>query len=318
MIIDVFCHHISGPVGEIIGRGKYYGAGKQFPYPAANADAGARLALMDKYGIDVQALSQTAPVLLGFNTAAAAEICRLSNDANAALCRAYPDRFVNIGLVSLLDMPSAMRELERCITALDCRGMTVASNQAGRGLDTPEYFPFYEKLAEHDLPLFIHPTHWDGYPLVSMEEGWRFMQMLGWPFDTSQAVWRLILGGVLDRYPNLKIVAHHMGALLPYFARRIEASYDRNWRDKLGHELDYYWQNVYGDTAVDGTLAAYACGYAFFGADRLMYGSDYPFGAEAGEDVVRTNLAGVRAMAIPDAEEAKILGGNARRLLKIG
>lgn len=317
MIVDIFNHHISRAVGQIIDKGKYYGEGNEMPYPAQNADAEVRLELMDKYGIDVQALSQTTPVLMGYNAEEAAEICRLSNDDNYALCQAYPNRFVNICIVSLLDMKSAMMELERCISDLDCRGVTVNSNQNGKGLESPDYFPFYEKLAEYDLPLLIHPAHWESYPLVDTHKGWKLMQMLGWPFDSSQAVWRIIMGGVLDRYPSLKIVMHHMGAMFPYFARRVEMNYNRNWRDKLGHDLSHYWNNIYGDTATDGTVASYPCGYAFFGPDRLMYGSDYPFGNEAGEDVVRENLAGVRAMDIPAEDMGKILGGNARKLLKI-
>ena len=85
----------------------------------------------------------------------------------------------------------------------------------------------------------------------------------------------------------------------------------------MGHDIAHYWNNIYGDTATDGTVASYPCGYAFFGPDRLMYGSDYPFGGEAGEDVVRANLAGVRAMDIPAQDMEKILGGNAKKLLKI-
>ena len=144
------------------------------------------------------------------------------------------------------------------------------------------------------------------------------MQTLGWPFDTSQAIWRIIMGGVLDRYPALKIVTHHMGAMFPYFSRRIEGRFNRNYRNELGHDLSFYLRNFYGDTATDGTTAAYPCGYAFFGADRLMYGSDYPFGAEAGEDVIRENLNGIRTLDVPPDEMEKILGGNAKKLLKIG
>lgn len=317
MIVDVFCHHISKPVGKIIDKGKYYGEGKQMPYPVQNADAGVRLGLMDKYGIDVQAISQTTPVLLGFNAGDAAEICRLSNDDNYTLCKAYPDRFVNICIVSLLDMKSAMNELQRCIDELDCRGVTIPSNVEGKGLDSPEFFPFYEKMEKHDLPILIHPTHWESYPLVDQEKGYRLMQMLGWPFDSSQAVWRIIMGGVLDRYPGLKIVMHHMGAMFPYLARRVEGNFNRNRKAKLGHELSHYWKNIYGDTATDGTVASYPCGYAFFGPDRLMYGSDYPFCGEEGEDVIRENLAGIRTLDIPAREMEKILGGNAKKLLKI-
>ncbi len=317
MIIDIFSHHISRSVGQLIGGNKYYGEGKEFPYPLQNADPEVRLDLMEKYGIDIQALSQTAPVLLGFGAEDAAEICRLSNNDNYALCKAYPDRFVNICIVSLLDIDSAMKELARSINELDCRGVTVAANQDGKGLDSHEYFQFYEKLVEHDLPLLIHPTHWESYPLVDMDKGWRMMHVFGWPFDTTQAVWRLIFGGVIDRYPSLKIVTHHMGAMLPYFTRRIEQNFNKFLRDKLPRHISEYWGNIYGDTAVDGTVAAYPCGYAFLGPERMMYGSDYPFGAEAGEDFIRENLFGVKAMDIPAGDMEKILGGNAKNLLKI-
>ena len=318
MIIDVFCHHIGKSAMKLVNdRSRYYGSGRQYPYPDQNADVEVRLGLMEKYGIDVQALSQTTPVLMGFGAEDAAEICRLSNDDNFSLCRAYPDRFVNICMISLLDMKSAMRELERSISELDCRGMTVSSNQNGRGLDSPEYFPFYEKLAEHDLPLLIHPVHWENYPLVDMEGGWRMMHVFGWPFDSTQAVWRLIMGGVIERYPSLKIVMHHMGAMIPYFVKRMESTFNRHLSDRLPRHISEYYGNIYGDTAVDGTMAAYPCGYAFFGPDRLMFGSDYPFGVEAGEAYIRNSLAGVRAMDIPHDEMEKILGGNAKKLLKI-
>lgn len=317
MIIDIYAHHLSRNVGKIMEKSPYYKQGGQFIYPEKNADVEVRLGLMDKYGVDVQALSQTTPVLLGFAAAEAAEICRISNDDNYALCKAYPQRFVNICMFSLLDMKSAMQELDRCISELDCRGVTISSNQNNKGLDSPEYFPFYDKLAKHDLPILIHPTHWESYPLVDMDEGWRMMHIFGWPFDTTQAVWRLIFGGVLDRYPTLKIITHHMGAMLPYFHRRIVTNFERHFKGKTGKHITEYWNNIYGDTAVDGTMASYPCGYAFFGADRLLYGTDYPFGAEAGEDYIRENLAGVRSLQIPAADMEQILGGNARKMLKI-
>jgi len=317
MIIDIFCHHISKSVGKIMERAKYYGEGKEFPYPVQNANPEVRLGLMDKYGVHVQALSQTTPVLLGFGAEDAAEICRRSNTDNYALCKAYPNRFVNICIISLLDMKSAMKELNRSIHELDCRGVTISANQNGRGLDSPEYFPFYEKVVEHDLPVLIHPTHWESYPLVDMDKGWRMMHLFGWPFDTTQAVWRLIFGGVIDRFPSMKIVTHHLGAMIPYFSRRIEQNFNKFLKDKLPRHISEYWGNIYGDTATDGTVAAYPCGYAFFGPDRMMYGSDYPFGAEAGEDFIRSNLESLKSMDIPSTDKEKILGENAKKLLKI-
>ncbi len=318
MIIDIYCHHISRRVGAFLGKLEYYGQGKQFPFPPQNADLEVRLGLMEKYGVDIQALTQTTPVLLGFGPVDAAEICRQSNDDNYALCKAYPKKFVNIGILSLLDVKGAMKEFDRCINELDCRGITISTNQNGKGLDSPDYYPLFEKLVKHDLPVLLHPTHWDAYPLVDMDKGWRMMHVFGWPFDSTQAVWRLIFGGVLDRFPTLKVVMHHLGAMIPFFARRIEQNFNGLLKDKLPKHISQYWGNLYADTATDGTLGSYGCGYAFFGGTRMMYGSDYPFGAEAGEDFIRSNLAGVKAMSIPDEEKEKILGGNAKRLLKIG
>jgi len=324
MIIDILAHHVPKSVAEILETRKYYGEqasyqrdGKELSYPIVNADPEIRLRLMEKYGIDMQALSQTGSVLLGFNAEEQAEICRRTNDGNYALCKDYPDKFVNICLFSLLDMRSAISELDRAIHDLDCRAAMVCTNQQGKGLDSPEYFPFYEKVVEHDLPLFIHPIHWEKYPLADMENGWRLMQILGWPFDTLQAVWRLIFGGVIDRFPSLKIVTHHLGATIPFFTRRIEQNFNRFLKDKLPRHISEYYKNIYGDTATDGS-PAYMCGYSFFGAERMMFGTDYPFGAESGEDFVRSNLEGVKAMKIPKKEKDKILAGNAKKLLKIG
>jgi len=152
---------------------------------------------------------------------------------------------------------------------------------------------------------------------MDMDNAWRFLHVFGWDYDSTQAVWRLIFGGVIDRFPSLKIVTHHLGNYIPFFVRRIEQNFNNFLRDKLPRHISEYWGNIYGDTAVDGTAGAFPCGYAFFGSDRMMYGSDYPFGAEAGEDFIRENLAGVKAMAIPEDEKRKILRENAKKMLKI-
>jgi len=317
MIIDIFNHLISESVGKVMEKAKYYGEGKEFPYPPENADPEVRLALMEKYRIDVQALCQTTPVLLGLTDEDATEVCRLSNQDNYALCKAYPDKFVNICIFHLVDMKSTMEELERCLNELDCRGVTISTSQNGKGLDSAEFFPFYEKVVEHDLPILLHGTHWECSPLMDMENAWRFLHVFGWDYDSTQAVWRLIFGGVIDQFPTMKIVTHHLGNYIPFFMRRIEQNFNKFLSDKLPRHISEYWGNIYGDTAVDGTLGAFPCGYAFFGADRMVYGSDYPFGAEAGEDFIRENLAGVKSMYIPPEEKEKILGKNAKRLLKI-
>ena len=325
MVIDIFCHHSSKRVEELIGKANFPKEGEnfrkkwtpqsEFPFPVESSAAEFRLNLMDKYGIDIQAVSQTAPALFGIGTKEVTKICRRSNDENYALCKAYPKRFVNICIVSLLDVKAAIKELDRSVNELDCRGITIATNQNGRGLDSPEYFPFYERMEDYDLPLFLHPTYWESYVLADQTEGWGFMAAFGWPFDTTQAVWRLILGGVMDHFPSLKVVTHHMGAMFPYFSGRMHGAAARN---KLGRDISEYWKNIFGDTAISGgPTAAYELGYDFFGPDRLMFGSDYPFGPEAGERSISATLSGIRSMDISLADKEKILGKNAEKLLKV-
>ena len=233
MIIDFSAHLISRRVGEMIKKAGWYGPGTIMDFPQQNADPEVRLALMEKYGVDMQALTQTAPVTVGLNPMDAAEVCRVSNDDNYKLCKAYPKKFVNICFFSLQDVKSALKELERAVKELDCRAITLGSNQAGKGLDSAEFNPFYEKVVEYDLPIFIHPVQWESYPLVDAYKGWKNMLVLGWPFDTTQAAWRLVLGGTIDRFPELKIVLHHYGAMLPFFSRRIEQNIRISLKDRL-------------------------------------------------------------------------------------
>jgi predicted TIM-barrel fold metal-dependent hydrolase len=315
MIIDVFCHHIPKSIGRLVAKAGFHESGQEKgfdwrAYPADNADAEARLKVMDKYHIDIQVMSQSTPLLMGSSPEAAAEICRLSNDGNYALCKAYPLRFINIGVVSLLDVRSAMYEADRCVQDLDARGIVVASNQNGIGLDSSEYYPLYERLVKNDLPLFIHPTNWESYPLVDIKTGLGAVNVIGWPFDTTQAVWRIIAGGVIDRFPNLKVVTHHCGAMVPFFAKRMEHTLTQC----LPRPVSEYWDNIYGDTALGGSVAGCECGYAFFGSERMMFGSDYPFG---GESSMKANLDSVMEMNIPEKDRERILGENAKKLLKI-
>jgi predicted TIM-barrel fold metal-dependent hydrolase len=315
MTIDIFCHHIPRSVRQLIRKAGFYEAGTPDdggwqPYPADNADPEVRLKVMDENSIEVQALTQTVSVLMQSTPEEEAEICRLSNDGNYALCKAYPARFVNVSIVSLLDVKGALKEVERSINELDCRGITVASNQQGKGLDSAEYNPFYEQLVRHNLPLWLQPTNWGSYPLADMKTGLKSMNVLGWPFDTTLAIWRLIMGGVMDRYPSLKIITHHCGGMIPYFSKRLEENLVRY----VPRPIEEYWKNIYGDTALSISTPACMCGYSFFGAERMMFGSDYPFSPDWH---VKANLASVKAMNIPAGDLQKILHDNARTILKI-
>ena len=128
----------------------------------------------------------------------------------------------------------------------------------------------------------------------------------------------MIFGGVFDRFPALQVVSHHLGAMYPFFARRFQISARRISKGIIKRDfMDYWKNNLWGDTAVSGTKAALMCGYEFFGAERMMFATDYPFGPESGEDFIREGLTNVKGMKIPASEKKIILGHNAKKLLKI-
>jgi predicted TIM-barrel fold metal-dependent hydrolase len=314
MIIDFASHIIVNEVEEMLAsKGDFQLIRKNFE--SESSDPVKRIALMDKYGIDMQVLTQSTPVLEGLSAGEAAEVCRISNDAIGKICLAHPDRYVPFAVTTLLDVKEAVRELDRAVHQWGCRGVTIGTNHNNKGLDDPLFHPFFEKVCEHDIPVFLHPMAWRSYPLVDDDPA--IMRLFGWPFDTTQAILRLVVSGTMEHFPTLKIVTHHLGGgMFPFYSNRFMIKL-ANLKKKLKRPVVESLERIYGDTAVDGTAAALPCGHAFFGTERMLFGTDYPFSPERGEVYLRENLRIVKEMNLPEADKAKILGGNARTLLKL-
>ena len=313
MIIDFSCHIITKEVEEKLSSKNFQRLQKNFA--SESSDPETRIVLMDKYGIDMQVLTQTTPILVGLSTEDAAEICRISNDAIGKVCRDYPERFIPFAVVSLLDVAEAVQELDRAVREWGCRGVTVGTNHDNKGLDDPANAPFYEKACEHDIPVFIHPMNWRSYDLV--DEDPAVMRLFGWPFDTTIALLRLIVSGTMEQHPTLKVVTHHLGGgMFPYFSNRFNIKFEK-LKKNMKKPLEESLNRIYGDTAVDGSAAALPCGHAFFGTERMLFGTDYPFSPENGEVYLRENLAIIENWDLPKGDKEKILGGNAKRLLKL-
>ena len=314
MIIDFSSHIILKEVEEKLASKKNFMA-LQKNFAPESSDPEKRISLMKKYGIDKQVLTQTTPILEGLNAEEASEICRISNDAIGRMCRAFPERFIPFAVASLLDVPNAVHELDRAVRQWGCRGVTIGTNHDNRGLDDPEVRPFFEKVCEHDIPVFLHPMAWHSYGLI--EEDPAIMRLFGWPFDTTQALLRLVVSGTMERFPTLKIVTHHLGGgMFPFYHNRFNIKLP-NLKNKLKRPVSESLERIYGDTAVDGTAAALPCGHAFFGTERMLFGTDYPFSPEKGEVYLRDNLRIVKEMDLPQEDKDKILGGNALKLLKL-
>jgi aminocarboxymuconate-semialdehyde decarboxylase len=306
---------------------------ERWPRLPALWDVEARLRQMDQFGDYAQILSLANPALemLG-GPEESPSLARLANDGMAALCRRYPDRFPGFTASLPMNNPdAAVAEAERAITELDARGVQVFTNVLGRPLSAPEFFPVFETLAHHDLPVWIHPIRGPNHPDYASEsrsehEIWF---TFGWPYETSAALTRLIFAGLFDRLPDLKIITHHMGGMVPFFAAKIAIGFEQIFADDpaknpLATEaglkkqpLDYF-RLLNGDTALNGSLPALQCGHAFFGSDRSLFASDAPFDPEGGSYLIRSTIEAIEALDIGTAERAAIYAGNTRRLLKMG
>jgi aminocarboxymuconate-semialdehyde decarboxylase len=295
-------------------------------------DLDERLRIMDRYEGYVQVLTLASPPIEALGGPdLTPELAKLANDGMAELVQKHPDRFP--GFVASLPMnnpDAALKEIDRAISQLGATGVQIFSNVNGRPLDEPECIQILERMAALGLPIWLHPARpatFADYPREKRSKydlWWAF----GWPYETTIAMGRIVFSGLFDRFPDLKIITHHMGAMLPYFegraghgldqlGTRTEDLDDAAARGRLKRRPLDYFRMFYGDTALFGAWPAMECGLAFFGADRVLFGTDMPFDPERGPGFIRGTIEAMERMRATAEEKAKIYEGNARRLLKL-
>jgi aminocarboxymuconate-semialdehyde decarboxylase len=242
----------------------------------------------------------------GLPAAEAAEAARMINEEWSAAQRRHPGRFFAAAAVPLQDTQMAIDEVDHAIGALDLRGISLPGSIAGEPLDAPRLEPFYARVEELGVPMFIHPT--DG-AFVDAMPGYngRLYASLGRVVDSSVAVLRLVLGGVMDRYPALKILHFHAGGVLPYAAGRL----DKNARlPELEHEPTAYLKRMWVDTAMPHPPTI-RMALDFYGSDRVFYGSDNPCWNPLAA------LEATRELALPEVKERAVLNDNVRSLIDL-
>jgi predicted TIM-barrel fold metal-dependent hydrolase len=330
MKIDIYAHIIPPKVKDLIfGSGKGSFALKEHlsNYPTL-FDLDHRFRIMDKYPDVIQVVTLSGvsvdEVALPKEAAVLAEKV---NDEMAELVRKYPDRFtVGVATVSTRDIDSALKELDRAFNQLNLRGLQLRIPINRKPVDHPDFFPIYEKMCQYNLPIWWHPEGRVDLPNYEGESESRYWiwHLWGLPFETTVSMTRLIFGGVLNKYPNLKIITHHCGAMVPFFAERIRNHYNflemRNKKDfhrsLTEHPVEYF-RKFYNDTAILGNPSALMCAYEFFGPDRLLFGTDVPFDPTLGDYGTGQTIKAIEQMAIPDGDKKKIFEDNARRLLRL-
>jgi len=268
-----------------------------------------KLAAMDAAGVEVSVVSINIPTpdLLGASWAL--EGAKIGNDALAELCRRHAGRFVGLAALPLPDVETSIGELDRAVDTLDMRGVFLPSHLNGMALDDPSLERFYAHVAQRGLPLVLHPSV-PAWGSVVREHS--MIPMLGFMVDTSIAMLRLILGGVLGRHPTLQVVHPHVGGILPYLMGRVveQTEVKGRGREQITRSPASYYQQVYLDL-VSPDPAALDFALQSAGADRLLFGSDHPW---VGID---TMLGYVRACNWPQETMEKALYANAARLFGI-
>lgn len=279
-----------------------------------------RLKHMDQLGIDIHVLTIPAPGADRFEGDDAIQIARIANDAIAAIARAHPKRFIGFFTLPSCNIKASLEELERAVNDLGLRGFGCFANLNGQALDRQELFPIFERLAKYKLPVYIHPTA----PLATEATGIDIMPTLifGWAFDSTVAMTRLVYGRVLERFPEINWVVADVGGVLAFFAQRAINIYSGRTdeiRNKYGlkeNPLDSF-RRFYVDTA-DHPVSTLRCVKDFFSADRMVLGTNYPYGPEEGCLLVRNSLRAIDGLDLNAVEKEKILGANAAGILGIG
>jgi len=273
-------------------------------------DNDVRVDRIKEHRVDMQILSSPHPGVDRFSPDESAEMSRIINDGIAKAVRKYPKQFQGLAMLPLIDTKLALKELDRAVQDLGFKGMCMLTNVAGKMVDSEFLLPVYARAQELGVPIFIHPTT----PLgAQVMQEWRLAIILGFEFDIVLSATRLAYAGVLDKFPELNFVISHLGAGIPFLAGRIDRGYnDPTCGIKTKKPTSEYLRDLYCDT-VSFYQPALAMAYEFYGAGRMVLGSDFPL--IIGD--LPAAVPSIEAMPIPKREKDKILGDNVIQLLKL-
>ncbi|MBX6327501.1 MAG: amidohydrolase [Pseudolabrys sp.] len=275
-----------------------------------------RLREMDEAGIDVQVLSHGAPSTQKLPVEIAAELTRSVNDRLAGICAANPARFAAFAALPTADPAAAADELERTVRTYGFKGAMVHGMANGEFLDLKKYWPIYERAEKLDVPIYFHPSlpnptvteiyyqdYAKDFPLV-VRPAW------GYTVETATQAIRLVLSGVFEKYPKLKIILGHFGETLPFLVWRIDASLKRPGQKPLSFR-DIFCNNFYVTTSGFFSNPALLCCVMEMGVDHILFAVDWPFVMNP------PAIEWMRSVPLSDEDKAKILSGNAKRLLRM-
>jgi aminocarboxymuconate-semialdehyde decarboxylase len=337
MKLDAFCHIMPRPYADALAQldstPAAYNIRNRIEGIPSLVDLDLRFGQMDEFGDDyrqIVSLPAPPPEDLG-EPDVSREMATLANDELAALVASHPDRFAGwVAAVAMNDPDAAVAEAERAV-GLGALGVQIYTNVNGHPVDESRFDPFWAKMAELDRTIWVHPSRSASFPDYVTEEKSRYeiWWVFGWPYETSAFMSRVVFSGVFDRHPDLKILTHHAGAMVPFFEGRVGPGWDQlgartppDRREEVeGPELSKrpidYFRMFYADTAAFGSAPALRCALEFFGIEHMLFASDSPFDPEKGPGYIRATIENIESLGLSDAEREQLYEGNARSVLGV-
>jgi len=276
------------------------------------SDPLSRLREMDEAGIDIQVLSLSTPNVYFAADQDSLTLAQVTNDYLSSLCEEYPKRFLCLASVPLNNPDLALRELHRAIHELGMNGLIIGSNVNGVPLNSPQFKPFFEEVDRLGLAVLIHPMSPAGVELMGE---YALAPLIGFVFDTTLAVTRMVYEGMMEEFPHINFIVAHLGGAIPYLFERINNGYRAyaECRENLEKSPGEYLRRLYYDT-VSFHEPALMCAYHTVGAEHMVLGSDYPH--VIGN--MREALSSIQGLQLAEDEKQLILGQNALRILRLG
>lgn len=330
MRIDAYTHFIPEKLFAKLIESGHKDIGKRMREVPSIHDVDVRRKVIDQYKDYAQIIAYPMPPLEAMTTPDKVEdYARIVNDGFAELCAKHPDHFVGwVAQTSLAAPDAGVREAERALKN-GALGVQIYTNVSGKPLDRPEFAPFFAAMNANGKPIWLHPTRTANVPdyvdeKKSLYEIW---WTLGWSYETAAAMSRLVFSKTLDNNPNLKMIVHHFGGIVPMLEGRIGPGWDQlgartsdedyvALRKSLKKRpLAYFKENFYADTAVFGADAATVCGLAFYPTEKVLFASDCPFDPEKGTGYIRETLRILDSLNLPKDTRDRIFFKNIEELV---
>jgi aminocarboxymuconate-semialdehyde decarboxylase len=306
MRLDAYTHFMPKRFFDVLVKSGHADIGKRVREIPCIHDLDVRRKVVDTFPDYAQIISYPQPPLEMLTEGEKLnEYARMVNDGLAEICAQHRDHFPGfVAQVSLAAPDAGVGETERAIKDLGALGVQIFTNVKGKPLDRPEFEPFFAAMNKNRKPIWLHPARGANHPdyLDEKKSLYEIWWTFGWSYETATAMARLVFSKTLDKYPDLKIMVHHFGGIVPMLEGRIGPGWDQlgartsdedyvSLRKSMKKRpLDYFRQNFYADTAVFGGKPATVCGLEFFPREKAIFASDCPFDPEKGTMYIRETL----------------------------